>query len=114
MSKDAGLPEIEAVMDWERTVARGEEEHVLATERLRVSPKCRVESRYALENGDWATQRQHLLIDEPFKMQIEAPNWMLQLLPACDGSRTGQDLFEMFKANGTLAAETTFRQFADV
>ncbi|HET9742477.1 MAG TPA: class I SAM-dependent methyltransferase [Terriglobales bacterium] len=114
MSKDAGLPEIEAIMAWERLVARGEEEQVLVKARLRTSPKCRVEARYALENGDWSTERQHLLIDEPFKMQIEAPNWMLQLLPACDGSRTGEDLFEMFKANGTLAAETTFRQFADV
>ena len=59
-------------------------------------------------------EKQRLLVDEPFKMELEAPGWTLELLAACDGSRSGEDLFEMFKASERLDPSTTFSQFAEI
>lgn len=59
-------------------------------------------------------EQQRLLVDEPFKMELEAPGWTLQLLEACDGTHTCEQLFETFKASGMLSPETSFRQFVDV
>jgi hypothetical protein len=47
-------------------------------------------------------------------MQLEAPEWTLQLLSECDGARTGQQLFESMKTQGIVQPETPFPEFADV
>jgi hypothetical protein len=114
MSKNAGIKEIEFLMDWECSVARGEDAEILRKARLKVVPECRLNATYVLREGNWTPERQRLLVDEPFKMELEAPGWTLQLLEACDGRRTGEELFEMFKVNETLEPATSFRQFADV
>jgi SAM-dependent methyltransferase len=114
MAKNSGLKEIESIMDWERSVARGENTEILRDTCLKVVPQCRLSATYVLREGNWTPERQRLQVDEPFKMELEAPGWTLQLLELCDGTRSGEDLFGIFKANEALEPETTFHQFADV
>ena len=47
-------------------------------------------------------------------MELEAPGWTLELLAACDGTRTGEELFEMLKARELLESDTSFEQFAQI
>lgn len=114
MGKSAGIKEIESLIEWECAVARREDAEILRTAHLRVVPECRLNATYVLREGSWATESQRLLVDEPFKMELEAPGWTLQLLEVCDGTRSGEELFETFKVGGMLSPETSFRQFSDV
>ncbi len=114
MAEKAGLPEIEKLMEWERQVARGEDTAILRRSRLKASAECRLTANYTLREGNWAPESQKLFTDAPFKMQLEAPEWTLQLLSECDGARTGEQLFESMKAQGRIQPETPFRDFADV
>ena len=112
--KNSGLKEIETLMEWERIVARGQDVEVLRSARLRTASECRLNATYVLHEGNWTPEKQRLLIDEPFKMELEAPGWTLELLAACDGNRTGQELFESFKAQEVLEPNTSFEQFAEI
>jgi len=47
-------------------------------------------------------------------MELTAPGWTLELLAACNGTHTGEELFAMFKARGLLESDTTFEQFAEI
>jgi hypothetical protein len=114
MAEKAGLPEIERLMDWERRVARGEETAILQHSRLKAASECRLTANYMLREGNWTPESQKLFIDTPFKMQLEAPEWTLQLLSECDGARAGEQLFESMKAQGIIQPETPFQDFADV
>jgi len=114
VGKSFGLRDIESVMEWERIVARGHDVEMLRTALLKTGAECRLNATYLLRDGDWAPQSQRLLIDEPFKMELEAPGWTLELLAACDGSRSGQDLFEMFKTKEMFEPGTSFSQFAEI
>ena len=114
MAEKAGLPEIERLMDWERRVARGEETAILQHSRLKAASECRLTANYTLREGNWTPESQKLFTDEPFKMQLEAPEWTLQLLSECDGTRTGEELFESMQAQGIIQPETPFQDFADV
>ena len=114
MDEKAGLPEIESLMEWERHVARGEDAAILQRSRLRAASECRLTANYMLREGNWAPESQKLFIDAPFKMQLEAPEWTLQLLSECDGTRTGEQLFESMKTQGIIQRETPFQDFADV
>src|SRR5262249_15151437 len=73
MGKSAGVPEIELLMEWECAVARGEDAEILRKARLKVVPECRLNATYVLREGNWTTERKKLLVDEPFKMELEAP-----------------------------------------
>lgn len=114
MGKTSGLVEIEAILEWERVVARGEDADILRKARLKTAAECRLNASYVLRDGNWTPDHQRLLVDEPFKMELEAPSWTLQLLEKCDGTRTGEGLFEMFKGEEILEVDTSFRQFADI
>ena len=114
MAEKAGLAEIERLMDWERRVARGEETAILQHSRLKAASECRLTANYTLREGNWTPESQKLFTDEPFKMQLEAPEWTLQLLSECDGTRTGEELFESMQAQGIIQPETPFQDFADV
>ena len=111
--KSFGLKDIESVLEWERTVARGQDVEMLRTARLKAS-ECRLNAAYVLRECNWALEKQHLLIDEPFKMELEAPGWTLELLAACDGSRSGEELFEMFRVKEMFEPGTSFSQFAEI
>ncbi|HWY70213.1 MAG TPA: class I SAM-dependent methyltransferase [Terriglobales bacterium] len=111
--KSFGLKDIESVLEWERTVARGQDVDMLRTARLKAS-ECRLNAAYVLRECNWALEKQHLLIDEPFKMELEAPGWTLELLAACDGSRSGEELFEMFRVKEMFEPGTSFSQFAEI
>ena len=112
--KSFGLKEIESVLEWERIVQRGQDVEMLRTARLKTASECRLNATYVLREGKWTPERQRILIDEPFKMELEAPGWTLELLAACDGTRTGEELFEMLKARELLEAGTSFEQFAQI
>ena len=112
--KSFGLKEIEAVLEWERIVARGQDVEMLRTARLKTASECRLNATYVLREGNWTPEKQRILIDEPFKMELDAPGWTLELLAACDGNRTGEELFHTFKEKETFEPETSFRQFAEV
>ena len=112
--KSFGLKEIESVLEWERIVQRGQDVEMLRTARLKTASECRLNATYVLREGNWTPERQRILIDEPFKMELEAPGWTLELLAACDGTRTGEELFEMLKARELLEAGTSFEQFAQI
>ncbi|MFZ3262358.1 MAG: class I SAM-dependent methyltransferase [Terriglobales bacterium] len=114
MAEKAGLPEIEKLMEWERQVARGEDTAILQRSLLRAASGCRLTANYTLKEHYWAPESQKLFTDAPFKMQLEAPEWTLQLLSECDGSRTGEQLLESMKAQGIIQPETPFHDFADV
>jgi hypothetical protein len=114
MDEKAGLPEIESLMQWERHVARGEDTGILQRSHLKATSECRLTGNYKLREGNWTLESQKLFIDVPFKMQLEAPEWTLQLLSECDGTRAGEELFESMKAQGTIQPETPFQDFADV
>lgn len=115
MAEKSGLPEIEKLMEWERRVARGEDEAILRRGLLKAVPDCRLEATYSLKQGEWAPNSQKLFVDSPFKMQLEAPGWTLQLLSECaDGKQTGEQLFGSMKEQGIIQPETPFRDFADV
>ena len=112
--KSFGLKDIESVLEWESIVARGQDVEMLRSAHLKTAPDCHLNATYVLRDGNWSPEKQRLLIDEPFKMELEAPGWTLELLAACDGSRTGEALFGMFNANNMLEQGTTFEQFAEV
>jgi SAM-dependent methyltransferase len=114
MAEKAGLPEIEKLMEWECHVARGEDTSNLQHSLLKAASDCRLTANYTLRDGNWVQESQKLFTDTPFKMQLEAPEWTLQLLSECDGTRTGEQLFESMKAQGIVEPETPFRDFADV
>jgi SAM-dependent methyltransferase len=114
MAEKSGLPEMERLMEWERRVARGEDTAILRHSRLKASSGCRLTANYSLREGNWTLESQRLFIDAPFKMQLEAPGWTLQLLSECDGSRTGEQLFESMKAQDIIQPETPFPEFSDV
>ena len=114
MAEKSGLPEIERLMEWERQVARGEDTAILQRSRLQAASECRLTANYALREGNWTPESQKLFIDAPFKMQLEAPGWTLQLLSECDGTRTGEELLESLKAQGIIPPETPFPDFGDV
>jgi SAM-dependent methyltransferase len=114
MAEKAGLPEIEKLMEWERVVARGNETAILQRSRLKALPECRLSANYSLREGNWTLESQKLFTDSPFKMQLEAPAWTVQLISECDGSRTGEQLLESMKSQGIVEPETPFREFADV
>jgi len=114
MGKTSGLKQLEALLEWERAVARGEDVERLRSGHLKTLSECRLNATYVLREGNWMPEKQRLLVDEPFKMELEAPGWTLELLAACDGSRSGEDLFEMFRASERLDPTTTFSQFAEI
>jgi len=114
MAEKSGLPEIERLMEWERHVARGEDTAILQHSLLKATSECRLTANYTLRDGNWTPESQKLFTDAPFKMQLEAPEWTLQLLSECDGSRTGEQLFESMKTQGIVQPETPFPEFADV
>jgi len=114
MAEKAGLPEIEKLMEWERQVARGEDTAILQRSLLKAASDCRLTANYALREGNWTPESQKLFTDAPFKMQLEAPEWTLQLLSECDGTRTGKQLFESMKAQEIIQPGTQFQEFADV
>ena len=112
--KSFGLKDIESVLEWERVVARGEDVALLRAARLKTASECRLNATYVLREGNWTPERQHLLIDEPFKMELEGPGWTLELLAACDGHRTGAELFETLKAQEMIDPKTSFEEFSEV
>jgi len=114
MAEKAGLPEIEKLMEWERQVARGEDTAILQRSLLKAASDCRLTANYALREGNWTPESQKLFTDAPFKMQLEAPEWTLQLLSECDGTRTGEQLFQSMKGQGIIQPETPLAEFADV
>ncbi len=114
VSERAGLAEIEKLMEWERTVARGEDEVILRRSALKAAAGCRLDASYSLEEGNWVPGSQRLLVDQPFKMQLEAPGWALQLLAECNGKKTGEELFESLKKQEIVPTNTPFHTFADV
>jgi SAM-dependent methyltransferase len=114
MAEKAGLPDIEKLMEWERHVARGEDTAILKRSRLKTVEECRLTANYTLREGNWTLESQKVFTDMPFKMELEAPGWTLQLLSESDGTRSGEQLFESMKAQGILQAETPFQDFADV
>ena len=114
MAEKAGLLEIETLMEWERLVARGEDEAILRRSALKAATGCRLDASYSLEKGNWVPGSQKLFVDHPFKMQLAAPGWALQLLAECDGGKTGEELFESLKKQEVVPSDTSFRAFADV
>jgi len=112
--KSFGLKDIESVLEWERTIARGRDVEVLRTAHLKTARECRLNATCVLTEGNWIPEKQRILIDEPFKMELDAPGWTLELFAACDGSRTGNELFDMFKEQGMLEPGTSFDQFAEI
>ena len=113
MAKTSGLKDVEAILEWERTIARAEDLEKLRRGHPKTA-ECRLNATYVLRDGNWMPEKQRLLLDEPFRMELEAPGWTLELLAACDGSRTGEELFEIFKTSERLDQGTTFEQFADI
>lgn len=74
-----------------------------------------LQPKYAsLWKTDWKLESQKLFTDAPFKMQLEASGWTLQLLAECDGTRMGEQLFDSMKVRGIVEPDTPFRDFADV
>ena len=114
MAKNAGLKDIETLLEWETMVARGEDIDILRSARPKTASECRLNATYVLRDGNWAPEKQSLLVDEPFKMELTAPGWTLELLAACDGTHTGEELFAMFKTRELLESETSFEQFAEI
>ena len=114
LAEKTGLLEIERLMAWERVVARGEDEAILRRSALQAATGCRLEANYLLEGGNWAPSSQKLLVDHPFRMQLEAPGWALELLARCDGKKTGEELFESLKQQKVVPYDTPFRTLAGV
>jgi len=45
-------------------------------------------------------------------MQIEAQGWLARVFELCDGTATGQTIFQCLKAEDILQADSSFEEFA--
>lgn len=114
MGEDSGLADVGRILDWERAVASGAAVDLLRTTPLEANPTIRLEATYMIENHAWAAGQQHLIVDKPFKMNLEAPNWTLRILELCDGTLTGPQILEKMQQEEIIGADTTFEHFCNV
>ncbi|HEV1992996.1 MAG TPA: class I SAM-dependent methyltransferase [Candidatus Acidoferrum sp.] len=104
--------EHEWLLGWETAAAESTGNDLVLQSRLRASAHCELLALNRIQDGDWAAVGYKLQVDYPFDMEMRMEPWVGLLLPRCNGTLTGAEVFAALKKDGVLHAATPLGEFA--
>jgi len=104
LGRGTGSAEVEWLLEWETISLEPETQARLLAGRPRVSPAASLQMLLRPANGSWQPAEVTALCEWPFSLRARSPVWGADLLAQCDGTVTGGELVERFRAGGILPA----------
>lgn len=103
--------ETEWLRAWMNAAASGDRELLLAA-RPRMSSILELRSVHRARGGRLVPEECTLAVEYPFRTECVCRPWVAAMAGACDGRRTGREIFELCRAQGAMPPETTAEAFA--
>jgi SAM-dependent methyltransferase len=100
------------LLAWETAAVESTCRDLVLQSRLQVSSRCEMLSLNRIQGADWVAAGYKLRVDHPFAMEMEMEPWIGLLLPRCNGTLTGAELFAALKKDGVLHPNTPVEDFA--
>lgn len=100
------------LLAWETAAAQPAGGDLVLQSRLKASERCEMLALHRIQDGDWLAAGYKLQVDYPFDMEMMMEPWIGLLLPRCNGTLTGSELFTALKKDGVLHANTPIDEFA--
>jgi methylase of polypeptide subunit release factors len=67
---------------------------------------------HVIEDGELRAAAARCTVEYPFNVDVKIDRWMPLLLAACDGSRSGMELYDSMRRQGHIPADTPPQKFA--
>ena len=77
-----------------------------------MSSGLELRSVHRARNGRLTPEECTLAVEYPFRTECVCRPWVAAMVGACDGARTGREIFELCRAQGAAPPETTPETFA--
>jgi hypothetical protein len=107
-----GWRETEWLRAWMGAAARPGNQDLLLAARPRMSSILELRSLHRARGGRLVPEECTLTVEYPFRTECVCRPWVAAMVGACDGGRTGQELFELCRSQGMAPPETTPESFA--
>jgi hypothetical protein len=104
--------EMDWLLNWEASVARGSGTAMVLDRALTAAPDTELRVVNRLQDGDWAAAEYLLQTDYPFSMDCQTQPWMAYVLSKADGTKTGRELWKQLVAEEIVYPDTPLDQFA--
>lgn len=108
----SGWRETEWLRNWLTAVAHSPAGNLALDARPRMSPGLELRSVHRARDGRLVPEECTLAVEYPFRTECACRPWVAAMVGACDGARTGREVFALCRAQGTMPAETTAESFA--
>ena len=106
--------EHQQLLAWETAATEPTGSDLVLQSRLKASECCRMLALHRIQDGDWVAAGYKLQVDYPFEMEMQMEPWVGLLLPRCNGTMTGAEIFAALKKDAVLHANTPIEEFADL
>jgi hypothetical protein len=106
--------EHQRLLAWETASAEPGSSDLVLQSRLKASERCQMLALHRIQDGDWVAAGYKLQVDYPFEMEMQMEPWIGLLLPRCNGTMTGAEMFAALKKDAVLHANTPIGEFADL
>jgi methylase of polypeptide subunit release factors len=110
----SGWRETEWLRTWMNTASRSGNQEVLLALRPRMTSGLELRSVHRVREGRLSPEECTLAVEYPFRTECVCRPWVAAMVGSCDGARTGREILELCRAQGTAPPETTPESFAQM
>jgi hypothetical protein len=100
------------LLRWQRVAGLQEVHQTLLQSRPIAAEGLQFVVTHIIEASELRAQSCRASIQYPFRVDVEIDRWMPLLLAACNGQRTGHELYELMRQQEHIPAETEPVKFA--
>jgi SAM-dependent methyltransferase len=108
----SGPAEVDWLLRWQRVASLPQVHNALLRASPRAAEGMRFTVSHVIEDGELRAADCRAAVSYPFQVDIGVDRWMPLLLTACDGRRTGAELYDLMRRQGHIPAETPPEKFA--
>jgi methylase of polypeptide subunit release factors len=107
-----GASEIDWAVEWESLAASSKAVERILQSKPKPNPETELRVLHRLGEDGWETAEHMLVTPYPFSMEARTDPWAPYLMAACNGTKTGRDLFAELKQEGVLPEAAPDEEFA--
>ncbi|MGB9105895.1 MAG: class I SAM-dependent methyltransferase, partial [Terriglobales bacterium] len=111
-SEQSRPAEIDWLLRWQRIAHSSEVHQALLRTRPRAAEGLKFVVSHLIQEGELRAADCRASVQYPFHVDVEIDRWMPLLLAACNGRRTGMELYESMRQQGHIPADTPPEKFA--
>ncbi len=111
-SEQSTPAEIDWLLGWQRVAGLPQVHQALLHARPRAAEGLKFVVSHLIQEGELRAADCRASVQYPFHVDIEIDSWMPLLLAACNGQRTGMELYDCMRQQGHIPADTPPEKFA--